>query len=69
MDLVQRHDIDSEESVLYDLSEQKPLRRKVKIEPLSPSSLNALDASSESDSVQKVPSLDDLYDEASLGGK
>lgn len=68
MDLVQRHDIDSEESVLYDLSEQKPLRRKVKIEPLSPSSLN-LDASSESDSVQKVPSLDDLYDEASLGGK
>ena len=69
MDLVRKHEIESEDSVLYDLSEHKPLRRKIKIEPLSPSSSPSLDVSSESDSVQKVPSLDDLYDEASLGGK
>ncbi len=68
MDLVRRHDI--EDSVLFDISEHKPLRRKsIKLEPLSPSSSPSLDVSSESDSVQKVPSLDNLYDEASLGGK
>ena len=70
MDLV-RHDTDSEESVLCDLSEQKPLRTKFRIkeEPASPVSSPSLDVSSESDSVQKVPSLGDLYDEASIGGK
>lgn len=69
MDLVRRHDIEREDSVLYDLSEHKPLRRKIKLEPLSPSSSPTLDVSSESDSVQKVPSLDNLYDDTSLNGK
>lgn len=69
MDLVRRHDIEREDSVLYDLSDHKPLRRKIKLEPLSPSSSPTLDVSSESDSVQKVPSLDNLYDETSLSGK
>ena len=65
------HEIQSGDSVLCDLTDHKPMRSKIKIkdEPSSPASSPSLDVSSESDSVQKVPSLGDIYDETSLGGK
>ena len=68
MDFVSRHEFESEGNVLCDLSFQKISSKKIKVESSSPSSSpHQLDVSSESDSVQKVPSLGDLYEESSLG--
>lgn len=69
MDFVAHHEFEHEESILCDLSEQKARPVRVKVEPSSPSSSPSLDLSSESDSIPKVPSLGDLYEENSLGGK
>ena len=63
MDFVSRHEFESEGNVLCDLSFQKISSKKIKVESSSPSSSpHQLDVSSESDSVQKVPSLGDVYD-------